>query len=64
MSYLQKYVFQKQTKYVNIKVFNMITTRNKAKIIENHVLCDCKCKLSSIQFNSNQEWNSKICLCE
>ena len=38
-------------KKVNVEVFNMITIRNKAKTIANHVLCDCKCKFNSIQFN-------------
>ena len=31
MSYLQKYVFQKKKKDVNVKVFNMITNKNEGK---------------------------------
>ena len=35
MSYLQKYVFQKKTKDINVKVFNMITTKMKLEPWQN-----------------------------
>ena len=62
MSYLQKYVFQKKQK-TNVKEFNMITNKNEAKTMTEHISCDCKCKFNST-CNSNQKWNNKICQCE
>ena len=61
MSYLQKYVFQKKKrkKDINVKVFTMVTNRNKAKIVEKHISCDYKCKPNSITCNST--CSNKIC---
>ena len=42
-----------QTKAINVKVFNMITTINKAKKLIIHILCDFKCSINSTTFNSN-----------
>ena len=42
MSYFQKFVFQKKQ-----KVFNMVTNKNEAKTMTEHVSCDCKCKINS-----------------
>ena len=36
LSYLQKYVFQ-VTKDVNVKEFNMITSKNEAKTLVKHI---------------------------
>ena len=36
-----------KTKVINVKVFNMITNRNEAKTLVNHISCDCKCKFNS-----------------
>ena len=52
------------SKDVNVKMFNMITGRNKAKTLLKHFSCDCKCKCNSATCNSNQKWNNKRCLCE
>ena len=41
MSYLQKYVFPKEAKDINVKALNMITTKDKAKAMAEHILCDC-----------------------
>ena len=49
----------KKTKVINVKVFNMITYKNKAKTITKHITCNCKCKLNSTTCNSNQKWNNK-----
>ena len=49
MSYLQKYVFQKKPKDINVKVFNMITNKNEAKTMTKQISCDCKCKCSIVQ---------------
>ena len=64
MSYLQKYVFQKKTKDINVKVFNMITNKNEAKTMTKQISCDCKCKFNSTTYNSNQNWNNKTFQCE
>ena len=49
MTYLRKYLFR-QKKYVNAKVFNMITRMNEAKSLIKHILCDFKCKLNSTAY--------------
>ena len=55
MSYHQKYVFRKKKKKkdIHVKVFNMITIKNEAKTIAEHISCDCKCKFNSITCNPN-----------
>ena len=54
----------KETKDINVKVFNIITNKNEVKILTKHIPCDCKCKFNSTTCNSNQNWNSKACQCE
>ena len=58
MSYPQKYAFQKKTKDINIKAFNVITNKDEAKATAEHISCNCKCKLNSTLCNSNQKWNN------
>ena len=42
----------KITKDVNVKVFNMVTNKNEAKILlVKHISCDCKCKFNSTTCN-------------
>ena len=45
---------------------NMCSERNKieAKVITQHISCDCKSKFNSTTCNSNQTWNNKTCQCE
>ena len=62
MTYLRKYLFR-QKKYVNAKVFNMITRMNEAKSLIKHILCDFKCKLNSTAYWT-QKWNNDKCQCE
>ena len=64
MSYLQKYGFQKKPKEINVKAFNMITNKDEAKAMTEHISCDCKCKFNSTTCNSKQNWNNKKCQCE
>ena len=33
----------KETKNINVKAYNMITNKNEAKTMTEHILCDCKC---------------------
>ena len=61
MSYLQKYMFQKQTKYINAKAFNMLTNKNEAKTMKKHISRDHKCKFIITTCNSKQKWNNKTC---
>ena len=43
----------KETKDINVKAFNMITNKNEAKAITEHILYDCKCKFNSTVCTSN-----------
>ena len=43
----------KETKNVNVEVFNMITNKNEAKTMAKHISCDCKYKFNSTTCNSN-----------
>ena len=56
-------MFQKKTKDINFKAFNMITNKNEAKTIPKRISCDCKCKFNSTTCNSNQKWNNETCQC-
>ena len=60
MSYYQKYVFQKNQK-TYVKALNMITNKNVAKTMTEHILCDCKSKFNSTACNSKQICNNKTC---
>ena len=51
-------------KDVKVKVFNMITSRNKAKTLVKQISCDCKWKFNSTTCNSNQIWNNETSQCE
>ena len=53
-----------KTKYVNVKVLDIITIVNEAKALLKHLPCDCKCKFNSVTCNSNQKWNNDIFQCE
>ena len=59
-----KICVQKETKYINVKPFNMITNKNKAKAMIEHISCHCKCKFNSTVCNSNQKQNNKTCQCK
>ena len=41
----------KETKAINIKLFNMITNKNEAKTKTKHISCDSKCKFNSATCN-------------
>ena len=43
----------KETKDINVKVFNMITNKNEAKRTAKPISCDCKCKFNSTTCISN-----------
>ena len=50
-----------ETKDINVKSFSMITNKNEAKTMTNHVSCDFKCNFNSTTCNSNQIWNNDTC---
>ena len=54
----------KETKDINVKAFNMITNKDEAKAMTEHISCDSKCKFNLTTCNSNQKWNKKTCQCE
>ena len=54
----------KETKDINAKAINIITNKNEAKAMPEHVSCDCKCKSNSTTYNSNQIWNNNTCQCK
>ena len=37
----------KETKYINVKAFNMITNRSQAETIAKYISCGCKCKFNT-----------------
>ena len=41
----------KETKGINLKAFNMITNKNEAKSMTEHISCDCKCRFNSTVCN-------------
>ena len=56
-----KICVSKETKHINVKAFNMITNKDEAKAMTEHISCDCKCKFNSATCNSNKKWNNKTC---
>ena len=59
-----KICISKETKDINVKAFNMITNKDEAKAMTEHISCDCKCKFNSTTCSSKQKWNNKTCQCE
>ena len=58
-----KICFPKETKDINVKAFNVITNKDEAKAMTEHISCDCKCKFGITTCNSNKKWNNKTCQC-
>ena len=44
-------------KNINLKVFNLMSRTNKAKYIQLHETCKCKCRLDVSVCNNKQRWN-------
>ena len=49
---------------MNVQAFNVITNKNKAKAMTEHISCDTKCKFNSTKCNSKQKWYNKTRHCE
>ena len=54
----------KETKDISVKAFIMITSKDEAKAMTEHISCDYKCKLNSATCNSNLKWNKITWQCE
>ena len=61
---LPKTCVPKETKDINVKVFNIITNKNEAKTMPKHISCDCECKFNSTTCNLNQKRNNETFPCE
>ena len=42
----------------------MITNKDEAKAITEHISCDCICEFNCTICNSDQKWNDEACQCE
>ena len=51
-------------KYLNIKMFNLMSRTNETRYIEWHETCKCKCKLDESVCNNKQHWNDDKSRCE
>ena len=45
----------KETKDINVKVFNVKTNKNETKATKKHVFCHSECKFNSMSSNSDQK---------
>ena len=54
----------KKTKDINVKIFNMITIKNKPEEMKKHISCDYKYKFNCATCNSNKKWYNETCQCE
>ena len=51
-------------KNLNVKVFNLMSTINENRHIEQHETCNCKCRLDGSVCNNKQRWNEDKCRSE
>ena len=51
-------------KYINVKVFNLMSRTNKTRHIKRYETCKCKCRLNASVCNNKQSWNNDKCRCE
>ena len=51
-------------KYINVKVFNLMSRTNETRHIKWHETCKWECGLNSIVCNNKQRWNKDKCRCE
>ena len=63
MYYLQKCV-PKETTDRYVKAFNIITNKDEAKAMTEHISSGCRRKFNSTTCYSKQKWNNKTCQCE
>ena len=51
-------------KNITLKIFDLISWKNKPKQIKWHEICRCVCILDPIACNNKQKWNKDKCRCE
>ena len=51
----------KETEDSYVKAFDMITNKDDAKAMTEHISCDCKCKFNSTTYCLKQKWGNKTC---
>ena len=51
-------------KYLNVKVFNLMSRTNETRHIKWYETCKCKCRLDASVCNNKQRWNNDKCQCE
>ena len=51
-------------KNITVKVFDLMSQKNKTKQIKWHENCKCDCRLNPIIWNNKQKWNKDKCRCE
>ena len=51
-------------KYLNVRVFNLMSRTNETRYTEWHETCKCKCRLNGSACNNKQLWNEGKCKCE
>ena len=51
-------------KNINVKVFNLISSNNETRHIEQQETCKYKCRLDASVCNNKQRWNKDKCRCE
>ena len=51
-------------KYLNIKVFNLMSRTNETRHIRWHETCKCKCRLDATLCNNKQRWTDDKYCCE
>ena len=49
---------------INVKWFDMITNKDEAKAMTEHIWFHYKWKINSTTYSSKQKWNNKTCQCE
>ena len=59
-----KICIPKETKYIYVKAFNMISNKDEVKAMTEHISCDYNCKFNSTKCNPKQKWNRHTCQCE
>ena len=60
----EKIHIPKETKYINVAGFNMITNKDEAEAMTEHISCDCKCNFNSTSCNSHHKWKNKTRQCQ
>ena len=61
MIHMFEYVFPDKVKYMNVKVFKLMSSVNEIRFLVLLKSCQCKCTLTESGYNSKQKWNHDEC---